>query len=138
MKDEPKDKLLAALAWFVVLMAIVAMCLPLGGCSTPKEVVYINTHDTIYQNKVIHDSVDRWHTHYEYIKGDTLHSIDTFYQDRWHLRTDTLYKTDVITETKTEVKEVEKKVYVWWPCFVILGAPVALFLWWWIKRKLTA
>ena len=36
MKEETKDKLMAAFAWFAVLLAIVAMCLPLGGCSAPQ------------------------------------------------------------------------------------------------------
>ena len=35
-----------------------------------------------YRDSIVHDSVDRWHTHYEFLRGDTLHLIDTFYRDR--------------------------------------------------------
>lgn len=135
MKEETKDKLMAAFAWFAVLLAIVAMCLPLGGCSAPREIEKVYITDTLYQNKVVHDSVDRWHTHYEVIEGSTKYVYDTFYTDRWHLNTDTVYKTNVVTETATKVVEVEKKVYVWWPCIVVIVIIIGSIIYIWYKNR---
>lgn len=120
----------------IVAIAIVTFicCLMFSGCSTTKEVEHVYHHDTVYSNSVVHDSVDRWHTHYEFIKGDTLHMIDTFWRDRWHVAHDTAYKTVVDVQTREVEKVVEKKVYVWWPCWVVLGIAV-LSLIYYLFRK---
>ncbi len=116
-----------------VLLSVAALLV--GGCSSTKEVEHVYHHDTVYSNSVVHDSVDRWHTHYEFVKGDTLHMIDTFWRDRWHIAYDTAYKTVVEVQTNDVEKIVEKKVYVWWSFWVILGIAVALGLGWLIKNK---
>ena len=103
-----------------VLIAVAALLV--GGCSSTKEVEHVYHHDTVYSNSVVHDSVDRWHTHYEYLRGDTLHVIDTFYRDRWHIAHDTAYKTVVDVQTRDVEKIVEKKV--WWPLWVAIGLVV--------------
>lgn len=120
----------------IVLLTIAALLV--GGCSSTKEVEHIYHHDTVYSNSVVHDSVDRWHTHYEYLRGDTLHMIDTFYRDRWHVAHDTAYKTVVDVQTRDVEKVVEKKVYIWWPLWVALGI-VAVIVggWYWLRRELT-
>lgn len=107
-----------------VLIAIAALLV--GGCSGTKEVEHVYHHDTVYCNSVVHDSVDRWHTHYEYLRGDTLHVIDTFYRDRWHVAHDTAYKTVVDVQNVEVEKIVEKKVYVLWPLWVALGIVVVI------------
>lgn len=101
----------------IVLLTIAALLV--GGCSSTKEVEHVYHHDTVYHNSVVHDSVDRWHTHYEYLRGDTLHMIDTFYRDRWHVAHDTAYKTVVDVQTREVEKVIEKKV--WWPLWVAIG-----------------
>lgn len=114
----------------IVLLTIAALLV--GGCASTKEVEHIYHHDTVYSNSVVHDSVDRWHTHYEYLRGDTLHMIDTFYRDRWHIAHDTAYKTVVDVQTRDVEKVVEKKVYVLWPLWVAIGIVaviVAFFAW---------
>ena len=103
----------------IVLLTIAALLV--GGCSSTKEVEHVYHHDTVYSNSVVHDSVDRWHTHYEFVKGDTLHMIDTFWRDRWHVAHDTAYKTVVDVQTRDVEKIVEKKVYVLWPLWVAIG-----------------
>ena len=103
-----------------VLIAVAALLV--GGCSSTKEVEHVYHHDTVYSKSVVHDSVDRWHTHYEYLRGDTLHVIDTFYRDRWHIAHDTAYKTVVDVQTRDVEKIVEKKV--WWPLWVAIGLVV--------------
>lgn len=100
-----------------VLLAVAALLV--GGCASTKEVEHVYHHDTVYSNSVVHDSVDRWHTHYEYLRGDTLHVIDTFWRDRWHIAHDTAYKTVVDVQTRDVEKIVEKKV--WWPLWVAIG-----------------
>jgi hypothetical protein len=121
------------MAVFVIAVAILFMCC---SCSSAKDVEHVYHHDTVYCNSVVHDSVDRWHTHYEFIKGDTLHMIDTFWRDRWHVAHDTAYKTVVDVQTRDVEKVVEKKVYVWWPCWVVLGIAIALGLWWLVEHTI--
>ena len=132
MKRLIKEYWQLAVAVIVIAVAILVMCC---SCTSTKEVEHIYHHDTVYQNSVVHDSVDRWHTHYEFIKGDTLHMIDTFYRDRWHVAHDTAYKTVVDVQTRDVEKVVEKKVYVWWPLWVVLGLFVAGVVWWLIDRR---
>lgn len=120
----------------IVAIVIVTFicCLMFSGCASTKEVEHVYHHDTVYSNSVVHDSVDRWHTHYEYLRGDTLHMIDTFYRDRWHIAHDTAYKTVVNVQTRDVEKVVEKKVYVWWPCLVALGVILVGVVWWLIEH----
>ena len=100
-----------------------------------RPFAWIHANGTVYSNSVVHDSVDRWHTHYEFIKGDTLHMIDTFYRDRWHVAHDTAYKTVVDVQTRDVEKVVEKKVYVWWPSLIIIVSCVAGFCFYKIKKR---
>lgn len=125
MRSENIDKAGVGIFWLVVALTLLCIML-LPGCSTTRDVEYVYTHDTVYQNKVVHDSVDRWHTHYEFVKGDTVHSIDTFYRDRWYQKVDTVHETKTVVLPPEKVYvEVEKKVYVWWPLWVILGGIIA-------------
>lgn len=134
MKRIIKEYWQLAVALLVIAFAILVMCC---GCKAPDHIRESTkmVHDTVYCNSVVHDSVDRWHTHYEFIKGDTLHMIDTFYRDRWHVAHDTAYKTVVDVQTRDVEKVVKKKVYVWWPCWVVLGLVMAGVVWWLIERR---
>ena len=127
MKKAIKEYWQLAVAFLVIAFAISVMCC---SCKAPDHLRETTkmVHDTVYSNSVVHDSVDRWHTHYEFIKGDTLHMVDTFYRDRWHIAHDTAYKTVVDVHNVEVEKVVEKKVYIWWPCWVALGVIVALAL----------
>ena len=133
MKKAFKEYWELLLTLIVVVGCIMFMCC---GCRGAKEVEHVYHHDTVYSNSVVHDSVDRWHTHYEFVKGDTLHMIDTFYRDRLHIAHDTAYKTVVDVQTRDVEKVVEKKVYVWWPCWVVLGIVAFLGLWWLVEYKI--
>lgn len=101
----------------VVLLAMAV----LAGCRSTHDIERVYVHDTLYATLVQYDSVDRWHTHYEYLKGDTILIRDSFYLYKWKVQHDTLNHVDI--EYKDVEKEVlvEKKRYVWWP-----GAVVAL------------
>ena len=131
MKRIIKEYWQLAMALLVIAVAIFFMCC---SCSNTKEVEHVYHHDTVYQNSVVYDSVDRWHTHYEFVNGDTLHMIDTFWRDRWHIAHDTAYKTVVDVQTRDIEKVVEKKVYVWWPCLVALGVILVGVVWWLIEH----
>ena len=132
MKKAIKEYWQLAVALLVIVVAILVMCC---SCSTPREIEHVYHHDTVYSNSVVHDSVDRWHTHYEFIKGDTLHMIDTFYRYRWHVAHDTAYKTVVDVHNVEVEKVVEKKVYVWWPSLIIIVLCVAGFCFYKIKKR---
>lgn len=112
---------------FKGLILLVVMIPVLTGCSRKTVApVVVPVHDTVYQNTVQHDSIftDRWHTHYEYIKGDTLHTIDTFYTDRWRSKEvhDTTYiSNDVPVPYEVKV-EVEKKLNWWQKLTMWLGS----------------
>lgn len=77
---------------FFFICFVLSVCL-LTGC---RHVEYVAVPEVRYEHSrdTVHDSVDRWHTHYEFVKGDTMHSIDTFYQDRWHIER----SVDTLTE----------------------------------------
>lgn len=132
MKRAIKEYWQLAVALLVIVITILVMCC---SCSTPREIEHVYHHDTVYSNSVVHDSVDRWHTHYEFIKGDTLHMIDTFYRDRWHVAHDTAYKTVVDVQNVEVEKIVEKKVYLWWPSLIIIVLCVAGFCFYKIKKS---
>lgn len=117
----------------IVLLTIAALLV--GGCASTKEVEHVYHHDTVYSNSVVHDSVDRWHTHYEFVKGDTLHMIDTFWRDRWHIAHDTAYKTVVDVQTQEVVKVEVQKKYIWWPLWVALGIVAVIVGGWYCLRR---
>lgn len=112
---------------FKGLILLVVMIQVLTGCSRKTVApVVVPVHDTVYQNTVQHDSIftDRWHTHYEYLKGDTVHLVDTFYTDRWRSRVvhDTTYiSQDLPVPYKVEV-EVEKELNWWQKLTMWLGS----------------
>lgn len=134
MKRVIKEYWQLAVELLVIAFAILVMCC---SCKTPNHLRETTkmVHDTVYCNSVVHDSVDRWHTHYEFIKGDTLHMIDTFYRDRWHVAHDTAYKTVVDVHNVEVEKVVEKKVYLWWPSLIIIVLCVAGFCFYKIKKR---
>lgn len=61
-----------------IILFLLSLC---AGCRHVQYVAVPSVR-TEYHNSIMHDSVDRWHTHYEFLQGDTLHLVDTFYRDR--------------------------------------------------------
>lgn len=66
-----------------VIGIVVAFCL-LASCGTPQPVAHHG--DTLRVDRWHYDSIDRWHTRHIFTAGDTVHLLDTFYTDRWHVR----------------------------------------------------
>lgn len=77
--------------YFFIILSCLLLC---AGCRHVQYVAVPSVR-TEYHNSIMHDSVDRWHTHYEFLQGDTLHLVDTFYRDRLV----TLFVTDSIRDT---------------------------------------
>lgn len=77
--------------YFFIILSCVLLC---AGCRHVQYVAVPSVR-TEYRDSVVHDSVDRWHTHYEFLRGDTLHLVDTFYRDRLL----TIRVTDSIRDT---------------------------------------
>ncbi len=74
-----------------IILFLLSLC---AGCRHVQYVAVPSVR-TEYRDSLVHDSVDRWHTHYEFLRGDTLHLVDTFYRDRLL----TIRVTDSIRDT---------------------------------------
>ena len=61
-----------------IILFLLSLC---AGCRHVQYVAVPSVR-TEYRDSLVYDSVDRWHTHYEFLRGDTLHLVDTFYRDR--------------------------------------------------------
>lgn len=128
----------------------------LAGCS-PKVVtqevpIPVTNTRTEYKMQVVHDTL-RLHTRdsvFVLQKGDTVyyHHYNTIVERGSTVRVDTCYKTDTISKpitiTKTEVKEVEKKLTKWQKAKMRAGgaamvlcciaAAAAIVAVWWRKK----
>lgn len=128
-----EEKQLSKAAAIAIIVAAVLFALSLASCRTTHEVEKVYIHDTIKQTSVLRDSIDRWHTHYEYIRGDTIVISDTFNAYKYVSIHDTLIQRDIEYRDKEVMKEVEKMVYVWWP-FAAAFTVLLVFFWLWLKR----
>lgn len=88
--------------WGLALCALMAMC---SGCKSyePAVVERVRT-DTLYESKIIHDSIYRHDSTTLYIRGDTV------YRDR--LSTMHVYHYDVDTVLKIKRDSIPYAVYV--------------------------
>lgn len=110
---------------YFIFLLLVSICV--CSCKSTQNIDKVYVHDTITTTKIVHDSVDRWRTHYEYLKGDTMYYIDTIYYARWKTKTDTLIDVVHDIEIKTEEKIVERVKYVWWPAIAIGFLSIVIF-----------
>ena len=100
------------------LVLLAACAIMMTGCKTTEYMPVPEYHtDTIYQSKVVHDSIYQHDSTYIKEKGDSV------YIERWHTKyvlkekTDTLYESrvDSIPVPYEVVKEVEvEKSLSWW------------------------
>lgn len=114
---------------FLTLITAVVLLI---GCGSSKKVL-VPVHDTVvhteYVTSIIHDSVDRWKTHYEYIKGDTVRIIDSVYTSKYFKTIDTMYVTDTVKESTTIIQpEVVVKSKTNWLSIIILSSLLLLSL----------
>jgi hypothetical protein len=98
-----------------ILLVIAAVLM----CSCSHEVIRVIEveRDTVYQSKVLKDSVVRYDSIFvkEWQKGDTVF----VYRDRWLERYRDRVQTDTVYQERVREKEVEKVVeverdYSWW------------------------
>ena len=100
------------------LVLLAACAIMMVGCKTTEYVPVPEYHtDTIYQSKVVHDSIYQHDSTFIKEKGDSV------YIERWHTKyvlkelTDTVYESrvDSIPVPYEVVKEVEvEKPLSWW------------------------
>ena len=145
----------------VVAVVIVAFicCLMFGGCASTNhlrettkmvqvDTVYVSSvvHDTLKTVMVVHDSVDRVVERTVYVDSNgVVHEKEVERLTRLIDRNAEQYKAtnQMLTEKiarleeqlkeKEEIKVVEKKVYVWWPCLVLVGLILAVGVWWLVE-----
>lgn len=120
MSDDERMKAgcLQLASYIIMILFGLLLCALFGSCKSVEYVPVIENHtDTLYQNKVVHDSIYQHDSVQVMIKGDTT-TID-----RWHTRYvykevhDTTYisKTDSVpTPYPVEViKEVPAELTMW-------------------------
>lgn len=140
------------LAVFVIVVAIMVMCC---GCRGTEKIEYVTkteyvhdtmteyVHDTTKITEVRIDSVDRLVEKTIYIDSNGvvhereverltryIYDLKDAYNSYEYVLQERISELEQELESKEETKVVEKKVYVWWPCWVVLGIAVALGLWW--------
>lgn len=112
------------------MMIIVLFVVAMLTCSCSRDVIRVIEveRDTVYQSKVLKDSVVRYDSIYvkEWQKGDTVF----VYRDRWLERYRDRVQTDTVYQEKIREKEVEKVVEVnrlyWWQKSLMWGGVVLL------------
>lgn len=109
----------------VLIITALGMLLCMCACKTQTKVVQVPTylHDTttVYRYQVRHDTLHSYtrDSVYMYVKGDTVYHNAVRYIDnsRVAYRCDTVHSNKVVERpvvvTKTEIKEVEKKLSKW-------------------------
>ncbi|MBR2017786.1 MAG: hypothetical protein IKA00_10955 [Prevotella sp.] len=100
------------------LFFIIAAAIMMVGCKSVEYVpVLEHRTDTVYQSKVVHDSIYQHDSTYIKEKGDSV------YIERWHTKYVLKEKTDTLYESRVDsipipyevVKEVEvEKSLSWW------------------------
>lgn len=109
----------------LIIIAALAMMLCLCACRTQTKVVqvpaYLHDTTTVYRYQVRHDTLHSYtrDSVFVYTKGDTVYHNAVRYIDNSRVvyRCDTVHSNKAVerpvTVTKTEIKEVEKKLSKW-------------------------
>lgn len=117
----------------LIIIAALAMLLCLCACKTQTKVVQVPTylHDTttVYRYNVRHDTLHSYtrDSVFVYTKGDTVYhnAVRIVDNSRVVYRCDTVHSNKVVERpvvvTKTQVKEVEKKLTRWQKLKMQLG-----------------
>ena len=145
MSDEERIKAgcMQVVAFIVMLIVGIALCALFGSCTTTKYLPVIeHKTDTVYQNKVKHDSIWQHDSVQIMIKGDSV-TID-----RWHTKYvskevhDTTYisKTDSVPVPYPVEKLVPAELTTWQKLRMNIGtfmifATLLFAVGWLLKRK---
>lgn len=109
----------------LIIIAALAMMLCLCACKTQTKVVqvpaYLHDTTTVYRYQVRHDTLHSYtrDSVFVYTKGDTVYHNAVRYIDNSRVvyRCDTVHSNKVVERpvvvTKTQVKEVEKRLTKW-------------------------
>ena len=140
------------LTLIVVVGCIMFMCC---GCRGTEKIEYVTkteyvydtmteyVHNTTKTTEIRVDSVDRLVEKTIYIDSNgvvhekevekltkCIYDLKDAYSSYEHIMQERIDKLKEELKQKQETKIVEKKVYVWWPCCVMLGIGAFLGLWW--------
>lgn len=128
-RGDMNDELPKTIYWLIKAMIVMCSVAMLAGCKTQERVVTVYSHstDTLIQTKVERDSIYAHDSIYVRERGDTV------WIERWHTRwrdvikTDTVYRNNVVTEYRDSVttKEVSKPL-TWWQRTQIYAGDVLL------------
>lgn len=129
-------------AAFIFTLAVLLLCLGLGGCS-PRFVEHIRCQrDTTYVQQVKVDSVFRRDSVFVREKGDTVFIYKEHIRDRYVFRHDTLrlVKVDSVAVERVKEVKVEKPLSAWKSAkigaFWWLVAAVLLLLVWTFRKPI--
>lgn len=156
MKQIIKEYWELLLTLIVVVGCIMFMCC---GCRGAEKIEYVTkteyvhdtmteyVHDTTKTTEVRIDSVDRLVEKTIYVDSNGvvhekevekltkyIYDLKDAYSSYEHVMQERIDKLKEELEQKKETKIIEKKVYVWWPCWVVLGIATLLGLWWLIEH----
>lgn len=125
---------------FLTIVGVVLLAYIASSCSGQKRLTQVEyIHDTTIKTTIAYDSIDRWHTHYEYVSGDTIRCVDTFYCDRWHQLRDTTKMVEVQYRDVEREVAVEKELTWWQQCkmkgFWLLLAGIVVYVLWRTRKK---
>lgn len=151
MKKFLKEYWELLLALIVIVGTIMFMCC---GCRGTEKIEYVTkteyvhdtmteyVHDTTKTTEVRIDSVDRLVEKTIYVDSNGvvhekevekltkyIYDLKDAYSSYEHVMQKRINKLKEELEQKQETKVVEKKVYVWWPCWVAFGIGALLGLW---------
>lgn len=128
-RGDMNDESPKTIYWLIMAMIVMCAIAMLAGCKTQERVVTVYSHstDTLIQTKIERDSIYAHDSIYVRERGDTV------WIEKWHTRwrdvikTDTVYRNNVVTEYRDSVttKEVAKPL-TWWQRTQIYAGDVML------------
>lgn len=109
----------------MLFLGLILLLVTTGCCRKTVAPIVVPDKDTVFKTEIKHDStfIDRWHTHYEYIKGDSVRTIDTFFVKQFiekKIHDTTYVSKEVMVPCEVE-KPVEKKLNLWQKTTMWLG-----------------
>lgn len=135
----------ARIVFYIILIVVgILVAASLGGCRTievTKEVPVVTEHTTEHHHTdIVRDTLMMRDSIYHYVQGDTV------IIEKWHhtinvnkvIVADTIRDTipQVVTVTRTEIKQVEKPLHWWQKALMFIGiAGLAAGIGWLLRHR---
>lgn len=136
----------ARIVFYIILIVVgILVAASLGGCRTievTKEVPVVTEHTTEHHHTdIVRDTLMMRDSIYHYVQGDTV------IIEKWHhtinvnkvIVADTIRDTipQVVTVTRTEIKQVEKPLHWWQKALMFIGiSGLAAGIGWLLRQRL--